>query len=84
MCDCTKGKELNQVGRQECSINAQYTIHVNCSKRTFKGNFAASQGVRIESTLVRWFSGQSGGRLDLVRGVQRFSNLSSLKGYHQA
>ncbi len=38
--------------------------------------------VRIESTKIRWFLGQSDGRLDLMRGSQSHSELSWLKGGH--
>ncbi len=40
--------------------------------------------VWIESIQIRWFSEQSGGRLDLMRGSQRHSELSQFKGGHQA
>jgi hypothetical protein len=40
--------------------------------------------VQIESTKIRWFSGQSDERLDLKRGSQRHSKLSQLKGGYQA
>jgi hypothetical protein len=60
------------------TINAQYTIYANCPKKTLKGGFAKSPGgtVRIESTQIRWFSGQADGRLDLMRGGQSHSKLS--------
>ncbi len=51
---------------------------MNRPKKTQGEKTAQPQGgtVRIESTQIRWFLGQSDGRLDLVRGVQRHSKLS--------
>ncbi len=40
--------------------------------------------VQIESTQIRWFLGQSDGRLDLMIGSQRHSKISWFKGGHQA
>ncbi len=38
----------------------------------------------LSSEIIRWFSGQSDGKLDLTKGIQRYSKLSQLKGGHQA
>ncbi len=38
----------------------------------------------LSSEIIRWFSGQSDGKLDLTKGSQRYSKLSQLKGGHQA
>jgi hypothetical protein len=75
--ELNKGKESNLVGMQEYTINAQYTIYVNCPKKTLEGDFTQAKGtVQIDYTQVRWFSRESVVRLDLVRGGQRHSNLS--------
>ncbi len=47
---------------------------MNYPKNSLKRDFAASKGegtIRFESTKVRQFSGQSDGRLDLMRDGQR-------------
>jgi hypothetical protein len=64
--------------------NIQYAGTV--LKRLFKKDFCNKPrgNVWIKSTQIRWLSGQSDGRLDLVRGSQRLSKLSYLKGSHHA
>jgi hypothetical protein len=37
-------KELNRIRMQNSKINAEYTIYMNCPKKTLKENFAASKG----------------------------------------
>jgi hypothetical protein len=53
--------------------NAQYTVYVNHPKKALKGDFAATEGGL--SGLRPRLSGQSDGRLDLVRGGQRIGEL---------
>jgi hypothetical protein len=56
----------------------KYAIYVNHPEKKLKENLAGNQEgtVRIEATQIRWFSGQSDRRLDLMRGGQRHSKLS--------
>jgi hypothetical protein len=39
-----KGNGLNRVGMQKYTINAHFTIYLNCPKKTLKGEFEKSQG----------------------------------------
>jgi hypothetical protein len=68
----------------ECKTynNAQCTIYVNHPKKTLKWkNFhKAKEDCPIESTQIRWFLGQSDGRLYLVRGGQWCSKTKRVKG----
>jgi hypothetical protein len=56
------------------TMNAQYTIYVNRPKKTLKRILPQVKGGLSESSPLR--SGQSEGRLDLMRGSQRHSELS--------
>jgi hypothetical protein len=52
-------------------------MYVNPLKRHSRGVYSKPRGtVLIKSTQIRWFQGQSEGKLNLVRGSQRLSNLS--------
>jgi hypothetical protein len=42
--DRTKERKTEGGPDRECTINAQYKIHVNHPKKVLKGNFTASQG----------------------------------------
>jgi hypothetical protein len=51
-------------------------IYKNCPKKTHEGNCTKPWGkVWNENTQIRWFSGQSDGRLDIMRGGWRHSKL---------
>ncbi len=69
---------MNRVGTQINTIIAQFTIYMNHSEKNLKRTFYDKPRgtVQIKSTQIRWFWGQSDGRLDLAKGGPRHSKLS--------
>jgi hypothetical protein len=59
-------------------INTQCTIYANCPKKVLERENCTRPwwAVRIESAQIRWFSGQSAGKLDIVRSKKRHNKLN--------
>jgi hypothetical protein len=79
--------ELIQTGKDRTGQNAniQQMHNIPCTwtvlKRQSRGFLQQAKGaVRIKSTEIRWFLGQSDGRLDFMRGGQRHSKTKLAQG----
>ncbi len=65
---------------QNTRIYHECTINNKCEPSS-RGFYSKPRGTfRIESSQIRWFSGQSDGRLDLVRSGQRHSKIKPSRG----